>query len=88
MVKVSESQISAVQKVKADFVQALESNLQKRFPKESMNVVSAFEVFALRSLSFVPSEEIDDYGNDKLDILIEHYEKKTRNREWCCCSCN
>ena len=50
MVKVSASQISTVQKVKADFVEALESNLQKRFPKESKNVLSPFEVLALRSL--------------------------------------
>ena len=50
MVKVSASQISTVQKVKADFVEVLESNLQKRFPKESKNVASAFEVLALRSL--------------------------------------
>ncbi|XP_020625528.1 uncharacterized protein LOC110062925 [Orbicella faveolata] len=89
MVKVSASQILTVQKVKADFVEALESNLQKRFPKESMNVVSAFEVLTLRSLSFVPREVIDDYGNDKLEILTEHYRKKTtENREWCYCSCN
>ena len=77
-----------MQKVKADFVEALESNFQKRFPKESMNIVSAFELFALRSLSFVPREEINDYGNDKLEILIEHYGKKTQNRGWCYCSCN
>ena len=64
MVKVSASQISTVQ-----------SESQKRFPKESMNVVSAFEVLALRSLSFVPREEIDDYGNDKLETLIEYYGK-------------
>lgn len=80
MVKVSASQILTVQKVKADFVEALESNLQKRFPKESMNVVSAFEVLTLRSLSFVPREVIDDYGNDKLEILTEHYRKKKKQK--------
>ena len=88
MVKVSASQISTMQKVKADFVEALESNFQKRFPKESMDIVSAFELFALRSLSFVPREEINDYDNDKLEKLIEHYGKKTQNRGWCYCSCN
>lgn len=69
-----------MQKVKADFVETLESNFQKRFSKESMNIVSAFEVLPLRSLSFVPMEEID-YGNDKLEILIEPYGKnhKTEN---------
>ena len=65
-----------MQKVKADFAETLESNFRKRFSKESMNIVSAFEVLALRSLSFVPMEEIDDYGNDKLEMLIEHYGKK------------
>ena len=84
----SASQISTVQKVKADFVEALESNFQKRFPKKSMSIVSAFEVLALGSLTFVPREEIDDYDNDKLEILIEHYGKKTQNRKWCYRSCN
>lgn len=81
MVKVSASQISTVEKVKADFVEALESNFQKRFPKESMNIVSVFEVLALRSSSFVPREKKNDYGNDKLEVLIEHYGKdhKTEN---------
>ena len=39
MVKVSASQTLTVQTVKVDLVEALESNLQKRFPNESMNVV-------------------------------------------------
>ena len=43
--------------------------------------MSAFEVLALRSLSLVPREEIDDYGNDKLEILIEHYRKKKQKTE-------
>lgn len=80
MVKVSASQTLTVQKVKVDFVEALESNLQKRFPNESMNVVSDFKVLALRSLSFVSREEIEDYGNAKIEILIKHYRKKTKQR--------
>lgn len=80
MVKVSTSQTLTVQKVKVDFVEALESNLQKRFPNESMNVVSDFKVLALRSLSFVSREEIEDYGNAKIEILIKHYRKKTKQR--------
>jgi len=76
MVKVSASQTLTVQKVKVDFVEALESNLQKRFPNESMNVVSDFKVLALRSSSFVSREEIEDYGNAKIEILIKHYRKK------------
>ena len=37
-----------------------------------MSVIAAFEVLSPRSLSFVPSAEINNYGNEKLDVLIEH----------------
>ena len=40
-----------------------------------MSVIAAFEVLSLRSLSFIPSAEIDNYGNEKIEVLIEHYGK-------------
>ena len=68
VIQVNDNQKSTVQKAKNDFVVALEANFQKRFPKESMSVIAAF-------LSFIPSAEIDNYGNEKLEVLIEHYGK-------------
>ena len=52
-----------------------------------MSVIAAFEVLSLRSLSLIPSAEIDNYGNEKLQVLIEHYGKDQEThpayrREW------
>ena len=46
LIKVNKNQKSAVQKAKDDFVVALGVNFQKRFPKESMSVITAFEVLS------------------------------------------
>ena len=46
-----------------------------------MSIVSAFKVLALRYISFVSREEIHDYGNDMLEILIEHYGKKHKSED-------
>lgn len=51
VIHVNDNQKSTVQKAKNDFAVALEANFQKRFPKESMSVIAAFEVLSLRSLS-------------------------------------
>ena len=58
VIHVNDNQKSTVQKAKNDFVVAVEANFQKRFPKESMSVIAAFEILSLRSLSFIPSAEM------------------------------
>ena len=55
------------------FIDNLIENIQKRFPSESLSVVSAFSCLSLRDLSF--ANNLDGYGLEKLEILLDHYGK-------------
>ena len=57
------------------FIENLISNLEKRFPADSMSVISSFECLAMRDLSFIAQPDLAQYGSEKLSILIEHYGK-------------
>lgn len=57
------------------FINNLIENMKKRFPDDSISVVSAFDALAMRDLSFVPTSQIDAYGSDKLDVLLDYYSK-------------
>jgi hypothetical protein len=56
-----------------NFIDKLIENMKKRFPDDSVSVISAFDVLAMRDLSFVPPSEVDIYGLEKLDVLLGHY---------------
>jgi hypothetical protein len=47
--------------------------MEKRFPKESKSLACAFEVLSMRALSFLSDSDRRAYGNEKLDILLQHY---------------
>ena len=38
-----------------------------------MTVISAFDCLAMRDLSFTAQSEFQNYGLEKLDVLIDHY---------------
>ncbi|XP_070573799.1 uncharacterized protein C17orf113-like [Ptychodera flava] len=68
-----EKQIALVNRVKDGFIDNLINNINVRFPADSTGVISAFDVLAMRDLSFIPPDRLSEHGNDKLEILIAHY---------------
>ena len=54
---------------KHKFVQAIIDNMEQRFP--SCELLSAFGVLGMRPFSEV--ENVDEWGADKIEILIHHY---------------
>ena len=62
-----------------EFVDNLIENIENRFPENDL--LYAFSVLSMRTLSFLSSEEQENYGNEEIDVLCKHYgEPKTL--EW------
>ena len=72
-VKITDTEVlrASVKKTRKDFISNLISNLEKRFPQESTNLVNAFSVLALRGVNF--DNNLNEWGNEKLDTLITFY---------------
>ncbi len=64
---------SDVKTIRSSFCSELQEALSKRFPQQSTDVSTAFEILGMRNLSFLSKDDLEDYGNDKLGILIDHY---------------
>ena len=56
-----------------DFVTKLKENLETRFPSESLSLTTAAEVLALKGISFVSKEKLTEFGNEKLNIVLDHF---------------
>ena len=56
-----------------EFISNLISNMKDRFPDEDVSVLSAFHVLAMRDISFIPRTDLPKYGEDKLQVLCNHY---------------
>ena len=67
-----------VEEVRDNFCEKLSNNISDRFPRESVDVSTAFHIFGLRPLSFLTDEQKEEYGSREIDILLTHYgsEKK------------
>jgi hypothetical protein len=65
--------VSDAKAVRLEFCSELKRKIQTRFPTKSCNVVNAFDIMGLRPLSFLSEEEAEQFGNDKLETLIDHY---------------
>ncbi|KAJ8381380.1 hypothetical protein SKAU_G00021580 [Synaphobranchus kaupii] len=80
----SATQRRKVNTVKVDLVTNMLEQLEKRFPKEATDIVSAFSALAFPHIP----EELESYGNEKVEFLIETYgsfvsAQETR-AEWLC----
>lgn len=56
-----------------EFISALQQKLEERFPRENSSVVSAFEALSLKKAPLLDGEELEQYGNNQLEVLIQHF---------------
>jgi len=56
---------------KNKFINKLIDNIQARFPDSDL--LSAFSILGMRPISVLSGEELQKWGDDKLDLLISHY---------------
>ena len=56
---------SSVETVKRQFIDAILENLEQRFPEESITMIKAFSVLAMRGLGLVPKDQLNEWGNEK-----------------------
>ena len=55
------------------FCETLDSEVDKRFPKDSTDVVFAMRALGMRNLSFLSTAERAEYGNKEIEILTDFY---------------
>ena len=48
-------------------------NIRDRFPRDQLNIISSFAVLGMRPISFIDKDQLGQWGNDKLQVLLEHY---------------
>ena len=65
-----------IDSIKSKFIEALLNKLDERFPEEDTNILNAFSALGLRPISFLSKSERDDWGNDKIEFLIDQYGKE------------
>ena len=57
------------------FCSNLKRNINSRFPQAALDVSMAFGILGMRPISFLSADDLEDYGNKELDILVNHYGK-------------
>ena len=62
--------------VKNAFLEELIKNIRSRFPEDESNIINAYSVLGMRPISFIQKEQLDDWGNDQLEILVSKYGKE------------
>ena len=68
-----------IQSCKDKFLQQLIDNINSRFSQK--DIVAAFAVLAMRPVSFMTKEELTEYGNEEIEMLINHY-GVTKTHTW------
>ena len=66
-----------MENLKNTFVDKLIEKLNERFPAEDSNILYAFGTLGCRPLSFLSKEELEDWGNEKIGVLVEHFGKRS-----------
>ena len=64
-----------IETLKVSFADKLVENLNDRFPEKDSNIMYAFGCLAMRPLSFLSKEELSVCGDEKINILTEHFGK-------------
>jgi len=64
-----------IDSIKKAFVDAILEKLDQRFPSDDSNIIYAFGVLAMRPISFCSQKDLQSWGNDKLEVLLEQYGK-------------
>ena len=54
-------------------------NIDARFPQ--LDILSAFGVLGMRPISFLGNDELSNWVNDKIDILVNQY-GQAKSHEW------
>ncbi len=62
--------------MKNAFLEELIKNIRGRFPEDESNIINAYSVLGMRPISFIQKEQLDDWGNDQLEILVSKYGKE------------
>ena len=60
-----------VHSAKRKFIQKLVDNINDRF--SGTDIMTVFGVLSMRPLSFLPSEDLDIWGNGQIEKLAAHY---------------
>ena len=63
----------SIETIRDQFIDALCKNITKRFPVDDSNLLSSFCALGLKGLRHAPEEEVDNWGNDHIDNLCDHY---------------
>ena len=64
---------SQFNEIKTDFIDTLVKNIEDRFPTTETGITMAFEILSMRPLSLLSPDDQQQYGNEKLEILLQHY---------------
>lgn len=69
-----------IDSIKVTFIDKIVENLNTRFPKEESNIVYAFGVLGLRPISLLSPSDLEEWGNSKLETLINHFGKEKEHK--------
>ena len=64
---------SSFRKAYKEYIEAILRNLQQRFPETEL--MAAFSVLAMRLISFVPTDKLEHWGKESLEVLLGHFGK-------------
>ncbi|XP_048236880.1 zinc finger protein 862-like [Haliotis rufescens] len=59
------------EKTRVDFIKGLIDNINKRFPDKQL--MTSMCVFGMRPVTFLSEEELSEWGNESLDVLLDHF---------------